>query len=149
MSSGVWTASLNMPSSSIDWFGGDAGEVEHRVVHVAVEDVAGLELGRRHPLDGVPVEDLPDQLRLRHLEEEAVLDPGVDLEGVAEAHLLFAEAGALGERLVDELRGEDGVRLLHRVGGGEVVVLAGVDDDAAPRDDPAREVLIARRCGAC
>ena len=76
-------------------------------------------------------EDLPDELRLRELEEEAVLDPGIDLVRVAEPHLLVLHAGALRERLVDELAGEHGVRLLDRVGGGEVVVLAGVDDDAA------------------
>ena len=39
--------------------------------------------------------------------------------------------------LVDELRGEDRVRLFDGVGGRQVVVLAGVDDDAAPRDEPS------------
>ena len=39
---------------------------------------------------GCAVEDLPDELRLGDLEEEAVLEPGVDLVGVAEAHLLLA-----------------------------------------------------------
>ena len=93
-------------------------------------------------LMGCAVEDLPDELRLGDLEEEAVLEPRVDLVGVAEAHLLLAQAGAQGERLVDELAGEDGVRLLHGVGGGQVVVLAGVDDDAGARDDPPRDVLV-------
>ena len=45
-------------------------------------------------LMGCAVEDLADELRLRDLEEEAVLDPRVDLVGVTEAHLLFANAGA-------------------------------------------------------
>ncbi len=95
----------------------DADQVEHRVVHVSEEDVARLVLRRRHPLDRVPVEDLPDELRLGDLQQERVLEPGVDLVGVAEAHLLFAEAGAQGERLVDELARQDRVRLLHGVGG--------------------------------
>jgi hypothetical protein len=85
----------------------------------------------------VAIEDLADELRLGDFEEEAVFEPGVDLEGVAEAHLLFFEAGALGEGLIDELRGEDGVGLLHGVGGGEVVVFAGVDGDAGAGDDPS------------
>ncbi len=45
--------------------GGDPDQVEHGVVDVAVEDVARLELGRRHPLDRVLIEDLPDELGLR------------------------------------------------------------------------------------
>ncbi len=32
--------------------------------------------------------------------------------------------------------------LLHGVGGRQVVVLAGVDDDAGARDEPARDVLV-------
>ncbi len=121
---------------------GDPDEVEHRVVHVGEEDVARLVLGRGHPLDGVAVEDLPDELRLGDLEEERVLEPGVDLVGVAEPHLLLAQTRAQGERLVDELAGEDGVRLLDRVGRRQVVVLAGVDDDAGARDEPPRDVLV-------
>ena len=38
------------------------------------EDVSRLVLGRRHPLDGVPVEDLADELGLRELEQEFVPD---------------------------------------------------------------------------
>jgi hypothetical protein len=34
------------------------------------------------------------------------------------------------------------VRLLHGVGGGQVVVLAGVDDDAGARDEAPRHVLV-------
>ena len=131
MSSGLWIASLNIPRSSIALLRGDADEVEHRVVDVREEDVAGLVLGRRHPLDGVPVEDLPHELRLRDLEEEAVLEPRVDLVTRARALSAPREPRAHGEGLVDELAREDGVRLLDRVGRGEVVVLAGVDDDAA------------------
>ncbi len=65
--------------------------------------------------------------------EEAVLEVGIDLVGVAEADLLVGQPGAVRERLVDELRREHRVRFLDGVGGGEVVVLAGVDDDAGAR----------------
>ena len=125
--------------------GRHADEVEHRVVHVREEDVACLVLGGRHPLDGVPVEDLANQLRLRDLEQERVFQPGIDLVGVAEPHLLLAQAGPQGEGLVDELARQDGVRLLDRVGGRQVVVLARVDDDAGPGDEPPRHVLIDER----
>ncbi len=54
------TASLNIPSSAIALARHQADEVEHRVVHVALEDVAGLVLRGRHPLDRMPVED-PDE----------------------------------------------------------------------------------------
>ena len=49
-------------------------------------------------LIGCRVEELPHQLRLGHLEQKTVLDGGVDLEGVAEADLLLAQAGPLGRR---------------------------------------------------
>ena len=125
--------------------GGDADEIEEAVDAMRPEDVARLVLGGRHPLDRMAREDLPHQLRLRHLHQKRVFDRLVDLEGVAEPHELVGQPGALGERLVDELRRDDGVRLLDGVGGGEVVVLAGVDDDAGARDHAAREVLIAQR----
>jgi hypothetical protein len=41
-------------------------------------------------LIGCSIEDLPHELRLGDLEEEAVLEPGIDLVGVPEAHLLLA-----------------------------------------------------------
>ena len=122
--------------------GRDADQVEHRVVHMGEEDVARLVLGRGHPLDGVAVEDLPDELRLRDLQQKRVLEPGVDLVGVPQPHLLLDEAGAKGERLVDELAREHGVGPVDRVGRRQVVVLAGVDDDAGARDEPPRHVLI-------
>ena len=74
--------------------GRDADQVEHRVVDVALEDVARLVLRRRHPLDRVARENLPDELGLRDFEEEAVLDAGVDLVGVPEPELFFDEACA-------------------------------------------------------
>ena len=69
--------------------------------------------------------------RLRDLVKQAVLELGVDLEGVAEADLPVLEARILREPLVDELRGQHGGRLLDGVGGRQVVVLAGVDHDPA------------------
>ena len=50
--------------------------------------------------------------------------------------------GLLGEVLVEELAGGDRVRRLDGVGGGEVVVLAGVDDDAGAGVDLAAEPLV-------
>ena len=41
----------------------------------------------------MPIEDLSNELGLSDLQEKAVFDPVIDLGGVAEAHLLFAEAG--------------------------------------------------------
>ena len=46
-----------------------------------------------------------------------------------EAELPVSEPCLLRERLVQQLADRDGVRGVHRVGGGEIVVLAGVDDD--------------------
>ena len=59
----------------------------------------------------------------------AVRQVRVDLEGVPEAELPVLEAGLLGEVLVEQLATRHRVRGLDRVGGGQVVVLAGVDDD--------------------
>ena len=67
---------------------------------------------------------------------------GIDLERVAESDLPALEPGVEGEPLVDELRGEDGGRLLDGVGRRQVVVFARVDDDAGRRVDAAREVLV-------
>ena len=97
MRSGLWIASLNMPSSSIDWFVVTPTRLNIASWTWREEDVARLVLRRRHPLDRVAVEDLPNELRLRDLEEEAVFEPRVDLVRVAEPHLLFAEPRALGE----------------------------------------------------
>ena len=66
----------------------------------------------------------------------------VDLERVAKPELPVLEPGLLGEVLVEELGHRDRVRGLHRVGGGEVVVLTGVDDDPRPRVDLAAEPLV-------
>ena len=66
----------------------------------------------------------------------------VDLERVPETELPVLEAGLLGEVLVEQLAVRDRVRGLHRVGGGEVVVLAGVDDDPGAGVDLAAEALV-------
>ena len=118
--------------------GEDADEVEHAVDDVALEDVAGHVLGGRHVLERVAGEQLPDELRVGDLVDDLVGRRGVDLERVAEADLPRLEVGAQGEGLVDEVRADDRVALLEGVGGREVVVLAGVDDDAGARVDQAR-----------
>ena len=128
--------------------GGDRGQGEERVLLVAAEDVPGHVLGRRHVLQGRVGKDLPRGLGLRDLVEQAVLERRVDLEGVPEADLPVLEAGVERQPLVDELGREDGRRLFDRVGGRQVVVLAGVDHDARDRVDAAREVLVDRASAA-
>ena len=49
---------------------------------------------------------------------------------MAKPELPVFQARPLGERLVDELAGDDGVRGVVGIGGGDVVVFAGIDDDA-------------------
>src|SRR5690606_28774705 len=66
----------------------------------------------------------------------------VDLEGMPEPELPVLETGLLGEVLIEQLADRDGMRCLHRVGGGEGVVLAGVDDDAGACVDLTREPLV-------
>ena len=61
---------------------------------------------------------------------------------MAQAELPVLEAGLLGEVLVEELAGRHGVRGVDGVGGGEVVVLTGVDDDAGAGVDLAAEPLV-------
>ena len=119
-----------------------ADEVEEPVEQVALEDVAGHVPGRRHPLQRRVGEQLAGEHRVGELEAERVGHVGVDLERVAEAELPVLEAGLLGEVLVEELARRDRVRRLDGVGGGEVVVLAGVDDDAGAGVDLAAEALV-------
>ena len=125
--------------------GGDGDQIGHHVVGVAEEDVALLVLGGRHVLDRTAGEELPDHHRHRELAQERVLAGRIDLEGMAEADQLLLHSGEAGEGLVDQLRGDHGVRRLVRVGRGDVVVLAGVDDDLREGADAAREVLVAER----
>ena len=119
-----------------------ADQVEEPVEQVAAEDVAGHVPRRRHPLQRGVREQVARQHRVGELEPERVGDVGVDLEGVAEPELPVLEPGLLGEVLVEQLAGGDGVRGLDGVGGGEVVVLAGVDDDPGAGVDLAAEALV-------
>jgi hypothetical protein len=112
--------------------GEGAGEVEEPVEQVAAEHVAGHVPRRWHPLQGGLREQLTGEQCVGELEPERVREVRVDLERVTEAELPVCEAGLLGEVLVEQLAHRDGVRFVDGVGGGEVVVLAGVDDDARP-----------------
>ncbi len=90
-------------------------------------------------------EDLPGHLGLRQLIEEAVLQHRIDLKGVAQTHLLLGQAGQQGQLFVDQVGSQHRVSLLDRVGCGEVVVLARVDDYAGEAVDYARHILIDQR----
>ena len=119
-----------------------ADQVEEPVEQVAPEHVTGHVPGRRHPLQRGVGEQVARQHRVGQLEAERVGEVGVDLEGVPEAELPVLEPGLLGEVLVEQLAGGDGVGGLDGVGGREVVVLAGVDDDPGPGVDLAAEALV-------
>ena len=107
--------------------GRDRDEVEQRVGRVRAVQVAVHVPRRRHVLDRAVREQLARELRLGPLEQQAVLDGRVDLERVAERDLLVGHARVERELAVDELRGRHRRRRLDRVGGAQVVVLAGVD----------------------
>ena len=66
----------------------------------------------------------------------------VDLEGVAQSELPVRQPGLLGERLVQQLADRHRVGGVHSVRGGQVVVLAGVDDDPGPGVHLAGESLV-------
>ena len=69
--------------------GEDGDDIEEGILHMAAEDVARHKLRGGHVLQGSLGEDLPGHLGLRQLIEEAVLHIGIDLKGVAQAHLLL------------------------------------------------------------
>ena len=119
-----------------------ADRVEQCVLNVTLEDVAGHVLGRRHVFQAGLGKHLAHQLRVGQLPQETVFQLGVDLEGVTEADLIRLQAREIGELLIDELRGQHGVGRVIGVGGGQVVVFAGVDDDAGIGIDHAREKLV-------
>ena len=79
------------------------------------------------------------------LHPERVGQVGVDLEGVPQTELPVLEARLLGEVLVQQLAGGHRVRGLDGVGGGQVVVLAGVDDDAGAGVHLSAEPLVDER----
>ena len=76
------------------------------------------------------------------LEAERVGQVRVDLERVAEAELPVLKPRGVGEVLVDQLAHGHRVRRLDRVRGGQVVVLAGVDDDPGAGVHLTGEVLV-------
>ena len=125
--------------------GHDPAQVEERIEQVPGEHVAGHVLGRRHVLQRRVREELADQLRVRKLEQERVGHGGVDLERVAEAELAVGQARLLAEELIHQLADHDRVRGVDRVGRRQVVVLAGVDDDAGPGVDLPGEPLVDER----
>ena len=136
------TASVIMPTSRMPCPVSAPDQVEEAVEQVAAEHVAGHVLGRRHPLQRRLREQLAGEQRVRELEPERVRHVRVDLERVAEAELPVLEPGLLGEVLVEQLADGDRVRLVDGVGGGEVVVLAGVDDDPGAGVHLAGEALV-------
>ena len=134
---------LGHHAQQVDFLAGEDGHhVEQGVLHMAAEHVAGHELGGRHVLQGGVGENLTGHLGLSELIEEAVFHVGVNLKGVAQAHLILGQSGPQGKGLVEELGGQHGVGLLHGVGGGQVVVLAGVNHHARIGVDGAGEGLV-------
>ena len=121
------------------------GEVEEAVEQVATEHVAGHVPRGRHPLQRCRREQLAGEQRVGQLHPERVRQVRVDLEGVSEPELPVLETGLLGEVLVEQLARGHRVRGLDRVGGGEVVVLAGVDDDAGAGVHLPAEPLVDER----
>ena len=61
---------------------------------------------------------------------------------MAQTHLLFLDVSQYGELLVDELGRQYGVSVLVCIVCGQVVVLAGVEDDIGITDDNSGEVLV-------
>ena len=108
----------------------DANHVEQSILNMAAEDVAGHELCGRHILQRCLREDFAKHLSLRQFQQEAVFQRRVHFKGVTQTHLLFGETCQKSKLFVDEVGGKHCVSLLYSVGGGEVVVLAGVDDNA-------------------
>ena len=109
---------------------------------MAAEDVAGHELRGRHVLQGSVGEDLSCHLRLGQLQQEAVFGHGIHFECVAQTHLPFLDVGQNSELFVDHLGSQNGVRRFDRVVGRQVVIFAGVEDNAAVADDDSGEELV-------
>jgi hypothetical protein len=78
-------------------------------------------------------------------EAERLGDLRVDLEGVTEPEEVVGQTRLVGEVLVEQLGHRDGVGGVDGVRGGEVVVLARVDDDPGTRVDLAGEALVDER----
>ena len=120
-------------------------QVKQRILQMSFEDVAGHKLGRRHVLQSGLGEDFSCHLRLCQLHQETVFRIRVHFEGVAQTHLLFGNVCQHCKLLVDELRCRYRVRCFDSIVGREVIILAGVEDDAAVADDYAGHVLIDQR----
>ena len=120
----------------------NADHVKQRVLNVAAENIAGHELRGGHILQRGLGEDLPGHLRLGQLIQEGVLHAGVHLECMAQTHLLLPHAGPQSEGFVEELGGQHGVGAGDSIVGGQVVILAGVDDHAGITVDDAGEILV-------
>jgi hypothetical protein len=82
---------------------------------------------------------------LSDLQQEAVFEIRVDLVRVAQADLRVRHPGAMRELLVDKLRSQHRRRLLDGVGGREIVVLAGVDNNPGLGVEHARKMLVDER----
>ena len=112
---------------------------------MATEDVARHELRRGHVFQRGFGEDFAGHLCLSQLQQEAVLEHRVHLKGVTQTHLLLGQTCHEGELLVDEVRSQHRVGSLDSVGGGQIVVLTRVDDDAGKAIDDAAHVLVDER----
>ena len=119
-----------------------ASHVEEGILDVAAEDVAGHELCRRHVLQRSLGENLAGHLGLCQFQQETVLEHRVHLEGVSESHLLLRQTGDEGQLLVDDIGGKHGMCSFDGIGCGQVVVLAGIDDDSCKSVDDPREELV-------
>src|SRR5215470_14495275 len=98
---------------------------------MATENIAGHMPGRGHVLDGVARKEIADQLRRGDFMQEMIGRIGVNLESMTKAHLLRRDASDLRKAFVDELRGDNGMFALQRVGSGQIIIFAGIDDDAS------------------
>ena len=116
--------------------------VEQCILYLPAKDIAGHVLGGRHIFQRGIGEYLAYQLRVRQFPQEGVFLRRVDLERVAQTHQRDRHPRQRGKLLVDQLRGQNGMRGLVSIGGGEIIVLSGVDDDAGIGIDHPRKELI-------
>ena len=79
---------------------------------------------------------------MRELQPKLLRKRRVDLERVPEAELPVRQPGLEPEALVEQLAHDHRVCRVNRVRGGQVVVLAGVDDNAGTRMDLSTKPLI-------
>src|SRR5207249_3589747 len=77
-----------------------------------------------------------------NLMQEVIRGRRIYLKGVSKPHLLRWNTRDLREPFVDELRGHDGMLSFEGIGGRQVVILAGIDDDASGSINASRKKLI-------